>query len=449
MFNFEVEIFAREIIKPSSPQIHGMKPFKLNFFDQLTPSIYGTGILFYSISETSFTPTIILPQLKTSLSETLNLFYPLSGRIKDNMFVDSFDEGVPFLSAQAGCRLSEFLKLHEVKSLNKLLPCHPFSKEFKSEVAPLVCQATIFACGGIAIGLAVSHKLVDGQTYINFNNLWSTISRGSQYHNVGFHGLAEASKVFPPQNEVPKNYLSTMENLWFLEYNNYITKRFTFDAKSLNELRAIAKGELEISPSRVQALSGFIWKRFMAASWTISASSKPSIAVQAVNLRPRMNPPMLHNSIGNLFWWASCAADIADETSTELFELVKLMRESVEGFDEEYLNSLQGEQGFEALGDFINQLETMFSYEKPDMLAFTSWFDLMLYELDFGWGKPQWVAPFGEVGSDFRNLVVFVRTKCGKDVEAWITLDEKRMLLLEKDAEFLKFTSPTPKISSL
>ncbi|KAE8700112.1 hypothetical protein F3Y22_tig00110561pilonHSYRG00006 [Hibiscus syriacus] len=373
MLNFEVEIFARESIRQSSPQIHGMKPFKLTFFDQLTPAIYATIISFYSISETSFTPAIILHQLKTSLSETLNLFYPLSGRIKANMLVDSFDEGVPFVSAQAGCRLSEFLKHHEVKSLNKLLPCHPFSKEL-NQVPLLVCQATIFSCD-------------------------------------------EASKVFPPRNEVPENYLSMMENLWFPESNNYITKRFTFDTKSITELRAIAKGELEATPSRVQTLSGFIWKRFMAVSCRNSESSKPSIAIQAVNLRPRMNPSLSHNSIGNLIWWASCAADVADEKSTELFELVKLMRESVEAFDEDYLNSLQGDQGF--------------------------------YELDFGWGKPQWIAPFGEVASDFRNLVIFVPTKCGQDIEAWITLDEKRMSLLEKDAEFLKFAYPTPKFSSL
>ncbi|KAE8669193.1 Papain family cysteine protease [Hibiscus syriacus] len=432
MLNFEVDIFAREIIKPSSPQIKGMKPFKLTFFDQLTPATNVTNILFYSISGTSFTPAVILHQLKTSLSETLNILYPFAGRIKDNMFIDSFDEGVPFVSAQAGCRLSEFLKHHEVKSLNKLLPCPPFSKELKNEVVPLLCQATIFACGGIAIGFGGSHKLIDGQTYFNLCNVWRTICRGSHYRDVGFHGLAEGSKVFPPLNEVPENYLSTMENLWFQGSHNYITKRFTFDAKSITELRAIAKGELEATPSRVQALSGFIWKHFMAATRTMSASSKPSIAVQAVNLRPRMNLPLLHKSIGNLFWFASCAADIADETSTELFELVKLMRESVEAFDDEYLNSLQGEQGFEATGDLINQLETLFSHEKPDMLAFSSWCDLRLYEFDFGWGKPQWVAPFGEVASDFRNLIVFLPTKCGKGIEAWTTLDERRIFVGER-----------------
>ncbi|GMI86965.1 hypothetical protein like AT3G26040 [Hibiscus trionum] len=452
MLKFEVEIFARETIKPSSPQIHGMKPFKLSFFDQLTPSTYGTEISFYSTTETTTTAKI-LSQLKTSLSETLNLLYPFSGRINDNTSVDSFDKGVPFLSGRAGCRLAEFLKQHEVKSLNKLLPCLPFSKESNNEMVPLlVCQVTIFACGGIALGLGYSHKITDAHVAFLLCSVWSKICGGSgPPHDVGFHGLDEASKLFPPRNVVPQNYLSTMENLWFPGSNNSITKKFTFDAKSLTQLRAMAKGEHEATPSRVQALSGFIWKRCMAASLAISESSKPSIAVQAVSLRPRMNPSLLQYSIGSLIWFASCAADIADESGTELSELVKLMGESVAAYDGEYLNSLQGETGFEAMGELISQLETMFSSEseKPDIFAFTSWRNLGFKELDFGWGKPVWVAPFGEVGSEFRNHAGFVGTKCGAGIEAWITLDEQRMSLLEKDAEFLKFASPNPNISSL
>ncbi|GMI86976.1 hypothetical protein like AT3G26040 [Hibiscus trionum] len=455
MLKFEVEIFARETIKPSSPQIHDMKPFKLSFFDQFTPSTYATQIFFYSATETTTTATI-LPQLKTSLSQTLNLLYPFSGRIKDNMSIHGFGKGVPFISARAGCRLAELVKQQEVKSLNKLLPCHPFSKESNNEMVPLlVCQVTIFACGGIALGLAYYHKITDAHVAFLLCSVWSKICGGSgppSPQDVGFHGLDEASKLFPPRNVVPQNYLSTMENLWFPGSNNSITKRFTFHAKSITQLRAIAKGEHQATPSRVQALSGFILKRCMAASRTISGSSKPSVVAQAASLRPRiLDPSLLQYSIGSLIWFASCAADIADESGTELSELVKLMGESVAAYDGEYLNSLQGEAGFEAMGELISQLETMFSSEseKPDIFAFTSWCHHRFYELDFGWGKPVWVAPFGEIRSEFMNHAVLIGTKCGAGIEAWITLDEQRMSLLEKDAEFLKFASPNPKISSL
>ncbi|MBA0671870.1 hypothetical protein Goklo_024003 [Gossypium klotzschianum] len=133
-----------------------------------------------------------------------------------------------------------------------------------------------------------------------------------------------------------------MENLWFIEPYNSITIRFTFDAKSIAELRAIAKGELEAMPCRIQAVFGFIWKRSMAASRMISGSFKPSV--------------------------------LAQDIDTKLFELVKLMRESVVTIDHEYLNALQGEKG----------------------------------------------SIFIENGSEFNNNVVFIETKGGNSIEAWM-----------------------------
>ncbi|OMO54254.1 Transferase [Corchorus olitorius] len=448
MLNLEVQIVSREIIKPSSPEIQNLKPFKICLFDQLIPSTYVTTIIFYSLAETNVTITMALARLKTSLSETLNILYPFSGRMKDNMFIDRFDEGVPFLSARISCRLSEFLKHHEIESLNKLLPCQPFTKESNNEDHHplLVCQATIFACGGLALGLGMSHKITDVQTGFNLVNVWSTICRGS-YQNAGNPPLAEASIAFPPRNQVPQNYISMMENLWFTEAN-YRTRRFIFEANAIAKLKDMAKGEYsEATPTRIQALSGLIWKCFMEASRAVSGSAKPSILVQAVSLRPRRKPNLLHDSIGNLFWWG-IASSLA-EKGTKVSELVDVMKESVAAFDDEYLDSLQGEQGFEAISEYFDQLEAMFSSEKPDILGFTSWCNLGYYKLDYGWGNPTWFALFGKVGSAFRNHTVFVETKCGKGIEAWITLDEERMLVLEKDPEFLKFASPNLKISSL
>ncbi|MFQ6646765.1 hypothetical protein Gotur_020214 [Gossypium turneri] len=168
-----------------------------------------------------------------------------------------------------------------------------------------------------------------------------------------------------------------MENLWFTEPYNSITMRFTFDAKSIAELRAIAKGELEAMSSRIQAVLGFIWKRSMAASRMISGSFKPFVLAQAID--------------------------------TKLFELVKLMRESVVTIDHEYLNALQGEKGLEIISEYINHLETMFSIEKRDAFSSTCWVNIKYTS-----------SIFIENGSEFNNNVVFIETKGGKGIEAWM-----------------------------
>ncbi|CAK7325400.1 unnamed protein product [Dovyalis caffra] len=446
MVKIEVRIISKELIKPSSPTIQQKKPFKLSLFDQLTPPTYTTAVFFYPANDANSNNATRIDHLKKSLSKTLNLYYPLSGRVEDNLFIDCFSEGVPLLEAQVNCRLSDFLKHHEVESLNHFLPCQPFTTE--EMTAPLLAfQVSIFACGGIALGWGVLHKLVDGGTMKAFISTWTSVSRGD-HTEVIQPDFTEASIFFPPRNSHPQNNLSLMESVWFTEAN-YITRRFAFCSDAIAMLRDKAKfGKPDTRPSRVETLSCFIWKCVMAASKALSGSPKPCILVEAVNLRPRTKPPMSDGSIGNIFWWATAVANPTD-TNTELHELVNMLNEATALYDSDYTQTLQGEEGFETMSEYFSQLEGLFSLEKPDIFAFTSWCHLGFTKANFGWGEPFWVGLMGKVGPAFRNLTVLIETKDGKGIEAWITLDEERMTILERDPEFLAFASPNPKFSSL
>lgn len=66
-------------------------------------------------------------------------------------------------------------------------------------------------------------------------------------------------------------------------------------------------------------------------------------------MRPQLKPPMSENAIGNIFWWATAANIPTDEAETtddddddQLCNLTKLLHESIKGFDNEYLKTLQG-----------------------------------------------------------------------------------------------------------
>ncbi|KAK5834682.1 hypothetical protein PVK06_010358 [Gossypium arboreum] len=172
-----------------------------------------------------------------------------------------------------------------------------------------------------------------------------------------------------------------------------------------------------------------------------------NIVVQVVKMRSKGKLTTLDGSIGNVFWLASALSNPA-ETGTELSTLVELMSQSIAAIDDEYMRSVQGEQGFEAIAEHLNQLELLFSFEKPDIFAFTSWINTHFDKLDFGWGQPCSWAILGKAGQ-FGNLTILVETKYGKGIEAWITLDETRMYALQKDHEFLNFASPDLQISSL
>ncbi|XP_038688874.1 stemmadenine O-acetyltransferase-like [Tripterygium wilfordii] len=449
MANLCVEIISRETIKPSSPNVHKLDPFKISYLDQLTPTTFVPLIFFYTrdgVNPVNTSET--LTRLKKSLSETLDIYYPFSGRNRDNIVVNSFQEGVPFFVAKTNYRMVEFLRTRETESLNKFVPCQPFDKEKDMGVPIVSFQVNIFACGGMAIGMCFSHKHGDGTTFASFFKTWAALSRGSSLDKAMYANLGNASTVFSPRNPLPQAYTTLMETLWFSE-RKLVTRRFVFDAKSITTLRDKAKGTTEQDqslPSRIEAITSFIWKCYMAASRTTLGTTKASLLVQAVNVRPRSMSNLLDGAIGNLFWWGAALANPAD---SELNHLVGKMREGVSLFDDDYLKSLQGEEGFEAMSNLLDQLEEIISIEKPDVLAFTSWCYQGVYELNFGFAEPVWVAVMGKAGVEFRNLVVFFETKWGKGIEAWITLDEMRMAALEQDPEFLAFASPNPVISSL
>ncbi|KAJ8765874.1 hypothetical protein K2173_020390 [Erythroxylum novogranatense] len=443
----EVRIVSRQLIRPSSLAAdEHEKPHKISYFDQLTPTTYSPFILFYSMTQVmSSTNTIRIPdRLKKSLSESLSIYYPFSGRTTDNMFFHSFREGVPFMEARVNCRLTDFIKRHEIESLNLLLPRQPYTKEL-IESPVLALQLNIFTCGGIALGMSASHKLIDRETWRGFLTTWAALSRG-ELGNVIHPNFNDASLFFPPRNDIPQNHVSLMENLWFTEAN-YITRRFVFDVKTISMLKDEAKAKPEARPTTVEVLSCFIWKCCMNASKAASEIPKTSIMVQAVNLRTRTKPFMSNASMGNAFWWATVAADPSD--TNKLPELVDLLHEAIDLYNSEFTHTLQGDGGSEAISDLCNQLEQLFDLEKPDIFAFTSWLHVGFQQVNFGWGKPVWFANVGKAGPAFRNLIIFVETNDGKGIEAWITLDEKRMSALEKDPEFLAFASKNRKISSL
>ncbi|EXB96195.1 Vinorine synthase [Morus notabilis] len=466
----QVITISREYVKPSNPFLHHLKPYKLCLFDQLTPLTYPPGIIFYPNAKLGHyidqnhnfnnnnyngndNDNILqetLAQLKKSLSEALNLHYPFAGRIKNNLYVDDFDAGLLYVEARVNCRMSEYFKLRDTESLDHFLPFPPFRKEAAetSSLPQVAFQVNIFACGGIALGISLSHKFCDGATVMYLLKTWAAEFTNSP-EKVVLPNLAGASSAFPPR-DLPQSHLDLMDEMWFKE-TNYVTKRFVFDAKAIATLRAKAKSDRVPKPSRNEALTGFIWKHATAASWAVSGSPKLSVAAHAVNMRPRVKKPYsLENSTGNLFWWAFAAANPANETERELHQLVGLLKEVLEGFDNDFLESMHGQEGFAMISELLSQIEAMFSMEseKPDIFAFTGWNGLF-NDIDFGWGKPFWVGVMGKVGPVFRNLVVFIDAQWGKGIEAWITLEEKQMKVLESDKEFLAFAALNPGISSL
>jgi len=100
----KLELLSKEVIKPASP--NHLQTLSLSLFDQFLPSTYVSAIFFYDDHSNQED----IQRLKSSLSQTLSLFYPLAGQIKDGVTVHCNDEGALFTEERADIFLSDFLR---------------------------------------------------------------------------------------------------------------------------------------------------------------------------------------------------------------------------------------------------------------------------------------------------------------------------------------------------
>ena len=224
-----------------------------------------------------------------------------------------------------------------------------------------------------------------------------------------------------------------------------------FEASTIEAIRSKYEEKTSLEgekrPSRVEALSSFIWGRYLAAT-SEEYSAKPDkvyLVIHPVNFRRKFDPLLPEHSFGN-FYRCSYALMLPSSTLSSHgeehyagYEMLKQIREGFKKIDMDYLRKLQ--QGVDLNLEILKEgaKESFMKGEQVIMITFTSLCGFPIYDADFGWGKPTLVS---SASLTFDNLVAFMDTKTGNGIEAYIGLNEEYMAKLENDKEFLKAVSP-------
>ncbi|PWA94205.1 Chloramphenicol acetyltransferase-like domain-containing protein [Artemisia annua] len=373
--------------------------------------------------------------LKTSLSKTLTQFYPLAGTLKDDVTVDCNDIGANYVVAMVNRRLYDYLSHLNLQWVNKFLPCEPNSNG--SSLTNV--QVNIFECGGMAIGMCISHKILDGASLAIFLKAWTDMACGS---TQVVHPNLSAPSLFPVQTSPPTDILMKLYKP-LLKQGKCVTKRFVFDTDAITKLKAQATSVGVQRPSRLEVVIALIWKCAISASKDISGYQKPSGFTQIVNLRPKLGTPLSKDMIGNLVWMviATCGANY----ETTLHGLMEKVRQSSLKVDSEFVEKAQGDEGYVAMHKSLEEMVETVSKESINFYGFTSLCKVGFYDFDFGWAKPIWMTGIVAQGSPmFMNMINLFDMKSGDGVEAWVHLDEQEMEILESNQELLAFASLDP-----
>ncbi|KAL7598816.1 hypothetical protein Lser_V15G21358 [Lactuca serriola] len=428
----KVTILSKEVIIPSNATPSKLKTYKLSYIDQQIHPHHIPFILYYSYdaSTTTISQSKMTTKLKTSLSKTLTHFYPLAGRLTNNQnAIDCTDEGVQFSVARVECNLMTIITTPVIEELKQLVLMGSSSSSSSCvEEQQVAIQVNLFDCGGIAVGVSMSHRVADACSFSSFISHWFAIAKGPESPLVG-PGL-DSAVLFPPVNSYEYSGRGPpVDN----PFKKLVTKRFVFSSLAIKELKhKVVKADttlVGLNPTRVEVVTALIWKCMATVS-----GCKDSVAFHVVNFRRKMVPSLKDQQFGNLFQMASA---VAHET-TDMGYLVGKLRGSFRKIDGEYLKSLMGENGVEIARDNFREIKKYISRKGLGVFRFSSWCRFSVNESDFGWGKPVWIS-----GTDYNNenSIMLMDSSSDDGIEAWVVLSEDKMHKLEQDTELHAFVT--------
>ncbi|KAL1562854.1 stemmadenine O-acetyltransferase-like [Salvia divinorum] len=168
-------------------------------------------------------------------------------------------------------------------------------------------------------------------------------------------------------------------------------------------------------------------------SSTVAARNPNGVfaVTHVVDIRRRASPPLQPNFFGN-----ACARAIAmvENSSPEqdYYNLALKLREQMLKADADYVRQLEDAGVFLLNYGMSEENDPVFREERKTVkiCSFVSWWRLSAYEVDFRWGKPVWVST---IGVPVKNLIVFTGTNSGDGIEAWVSMLEEDIVVIESN----------------
>ncbi|KAL2529712.1 HXXXD-type acyl-transferase family protein [Forsythia ovata] len=261
----------------------------------------------------------------------------------------------------------------------------------------LSVQITKFKCGGIAIGICISHRIIDACSFGTFISAWAKASLGDKSTEPLLRPNFDSPLYFPAENYDFGTIRSCKDT-------STVTKRILFDRKAIETLRDKVSHLYKNSdrpPSRVLMVSSFLAEALLRSDHAKHVQMK----ARAWTLNAWL--PLIGNNVKKAV--SDCAKILSN-----------------------------GEDGHMILIDsFVGAIEKL-NESGINGLRFTDWSKFKFYEADFGFGKPIWTSV---ANIPIRNLVMLMNTKENDGIEAWVHLDEKDISYFEQDVEIKKLIS--------
>ncbi|EOA20546.1 hypothetical protein CARUB_v10000858mg [Capsella rubella] len=447
----KIKIMSKTHVKPTKPVL-GKKQFHLTTFDlPYLAFYYNQKFLLYKfenlldLEETTFQDNVV-EKLKDGLGLVLEDFYQLAGKLaKDDEGVfsveydadDAETNGVDFSVAHAADVTVDDLtaedgtaKFKELVPYNGILNLEGLSR-------PLLAVQVTKLKDGLAMGLAFNHAVLDGTATWHFMSSWAEICNGAQsISTLPFLDRAKArDRRVTLDLTAPKDPNATSNGddaaTPTVEPPKLVEKIFKFSDSAVRTIKSRANSVIPSDGSKpfstFQSLSSHIWRHV-----TLARGLKPEeITVFTVfaDCRRRVDPPMPEEYFGNLIQaiFTGTAAGMLAAHGPEFGASV--IQKAVVAHDASVID---------ARNDEWEKSPKIFQFKDAGVncVAVGSSPRFRVYEVDFGWGKPETVR--SGMNNRFNGMMYLYQGKAGGiSIDVEITLEASVMEKLEKSKEFL------------
>ncbi|PON70384.1 Transferase [Parasponia andersonii] len=310
------------MVKPAEPTWKGFQ--SLSEWDQTSLITHVPTIYFYRPPESWSTPIDkIGATLIESLSRALVPFYPLAGRVQrlsgGRLELNCNAKGVQFTEAESDSEIDEFGDFtssseyyhHLTPSMDYTLPIH--------ELPLLAVQLTTFACGGISLGLTISHAVVDGLSALHFFIEWAGLGRGESLKTEPFLDRKVLRAGDPPSGP------SSLDESQFEHLPQLLGQ--SDDIEERNKETSVA--------IRYEMLAGHVWR--CACKARKHSSEQPTALVICVDARSRIEPPLPTGYFGNASFDVMARSTSGELVSKGLGFAASRIRESIDKVTNEYI----------------------------------------------------------------------------------------------------------------
>ncbi|KAF8393004.1 hypothetical protein HHK36_021245 [Tetracentron sinense] len=401
-------------VKPAEPTPNNR--LWLSEFDQIKPLTLAPTIYLYRSMGDSVES--VIDTLRDSLSQALVQFYPLAGRLYNidggRFELECNAEGALLYEAESEGMIDDFGDFRPTPEIRELIPRVDHSSTPVHESPLLVVQFTRFRCGGVSIGMGVSHILIDGQSALHFVSEWARIARGERIETLPFLDRTVLSKPLLAAPRFDHDEFSPPPLLLGGSDQKEQRKKETTVAMlkltkdQVEKIKKKANQGHDGRPySRYEAVSGHIWR--CACKARRHENQQPTNMRIVVDCRNRLQPHLPKGFFGNATLPIMSTSRAGELMAKPLGYASGKIREAVEKMTDEYVRSaidfLRNQPDLSKYRTFHTVGCTQGAFYGNPNLVVTSWVGLPIYGADFGWGKEFHMGP-GSLGYDGKSFIL-------------------------------------------